>query len=356
MAVNKKRASKRQTKKVFSRGLLLIGVLAFVSAAFFYLLFLSPATKFENDEITLYINHKSANKQFIKNQLKNKLHAAQYTSFLALAEWTGYWEEIKTGRYVVEKGMGVFTLFRKLHGGRQDPVKITINKFRTKSDFAAFIGSKLEMTPAELLKFMNNNDSISYLGVTQETIFTLIIPNTYEIYWNTDPPSFFTRMHKEANKFWTDKRLDQLQKLGLSKEEAITVASIVEEETNDNSEKPTVASVYLNRLDRGMPLGADPTIKYAVGNFLLKRITLKHINQTASSPYNTYKNKGLPPGPICTPSVSSIDAVLKGEKTDYLYFCAKADFSGSHSFAATAEAHFENARKYRKALDSLGIH
>ena len=356
MTSNKKRSKKKQSKKGVRLGLILIGVLAFVAAAFFYLLFLSPATKFEKDEITLYINHKSANKQFIKGELESKLHTAQYTTFLALAECTGYWKEIKTGRYVIEKGMGVFTLFRKLHGGRQDPIKITINKFRTKNDFAEFIGNKLEVSPSEFLKFMKNNDSISYLGVTQETILTLIIPNTYEIYWNSDPKSFFTRMHKEANKFWTDKRLDQLQKLGLSKEEAITVASIVEEETNDVSEKSTVASVYLNRLDRGMPLGADPTVKYAVGNFMLKRITLKHINETASSPYNTYKNKGLPPGPICTPSVGSIDAVLKGEKTDYLYFCAKADFSGSHSFAATAEEHFSNARKYRKALDSLGIH
>jgi UPF0755 protein len=162
-------------------------------------------------------------------------------------------------------------------------------------------------------------------------------------------------MNKEANKFWNDRRLDDLQRLGISKEEAITVASIVEEETNDETEKSTIASVYLNRIKRGMPLGADPTVKFAVGDFSIKRVTLAHINNSASSPYNTYKNKGLPPGPICTPSVSSIDAVLKGEKTDYLYFCAKADFSGSHSFAATSEEHFSNARKYRKALDSLGI-
>jgi UPF0755 protein len=162
-------------------------------------------------------------------------------------------------------------------------------------------------------------------------------------------------MNKEANKFWNDRRLDDLQRIGISKEEAITVASIVEEETNDINEKPTIASVYLNRIKKGMPLGADPTVKYAVGDFTIKRVTLNHINSSASSPYNTYKNKGLPPGPICTPSVASIDAVLRGEKTDYLYFCAKADFSGSHSFAATAEEHFNNARKYRKALDSLGI-
>lgn len=185
---------------------------------------------------------------------------------------------------------------------------------------------------------------------------TLIIPNTYEIYWNSSPSDFMRRMAKESNAFWTDSRIDNAKLLGLSKEEVITIASIVEEETNDNEEKPTMASVYINRLKQGMALGADPTIKFAIGDFSIRRVTFKHISSTANSPYNTYRNKGLPPGPICTPSISSIDAVLKAKKTDYLYFCAKADFSGSHSFASTAEEHFENARKYRKALDSLRIH
>jgi UPF0755 protein len=251
--------------------------------------------------------------------------------------------------------MGVFSLFRKLHNGSQDPVKITINKLRTRQDLANYLGKKLEPSSSDFSRFMNNNDSLAYLGLTKETLLTLIIPNTYEIYWNTDPKAFFSKMNKESNKFWNDRRLDDLQRLGLSKEEALTIASIVEEETNDNDEKPIIASVYFNRLKKGMPLGADPTVKFAVGDFAIKRVTLNHINSSASSPYNTYKNKGLPPGPICTPSVASIDAVLKGEKTDYLYFCAKADFSGSHSFASTAEEHFNNARKYRKALDSLGI-
>jgi UPF0755 protein len=163
-------------------------------------------------------------------------------------------------------------------------------------------------------------------------------------------------MQKESNKFWTSSRIGQARSLGLSKEEIITIASIVEEETNNNEEKPLIASVYINRLNKGMALGADPTIKFALGNFALKRIMLGHIKSSAASPYNTYRNKGLPPGPICTPSIASIDAVLKGEKTTYLYFCAKADFSGSHSFASTDEEHVENAKRYRKALDSLRIH
>ena len=336
-------------------GILLMGVLAFIAAGFSYFVFLSSATKFKNDEVVLLIAEKNANKQFIKKEIEDNLHATHYTTFLALAEMTGYWKNIKPGRYVIEDGMGVFTLFRKLHNGSQDPIKITINKVRTRQDLANQLSKKLERTSNDFLRFMNSNDSLSYLGLTKETVFTLIIPNTYEIYWNTDPKAFFNKMNKEANKFWNDRRLDDVQRLGISKEEVITVASIVEEETNDNSEKPTIASVYLNRIKKGMPLGADPTVKFAVGDFAIKRVTLNHINSSAASPYNTYKNKGLPPGPICTPSVASIDAVLKGEKSDYLYFCAKADFSGSHSFAATAEEHFDNARKYRKALDSLGI-
>ncbi len=354
MAKNRKKV-KRVKSKGIKIGIILMSVLAFVAASFIYIVFLSSATKFENDHFELLISEKNANKLFVKEAIKSELHATQLTTFNALALWTGYWSNIKPGRYVIKKGTSVFTLFKKLHNGSQDPVKITINKLRTRKDLAQYLGKKLEANSSDYLDFMNNNDSLAYFGLSKETILTLIIPNTYEIYWNTLPKAFFNKMNKEANKFWNDRRLDDLQRIGMSKDEVITIASIVEEETNDNNEKPTIASVYINRLKKGMPLGADPTIKYAVGDFSIKRVTLFHINSSASSPYNTYKNKGLPPGPICTPSVASIDAVLKGEKTDYLYFCAKADFSGSHSFAVTAEEHFNNARKYRKALNSLGI-
>lgn len=354
MAKTKKKSKKSRNKSI-KFGIILMSILAFIAAAFFYIVFLSSATKFKNDEIELLISEKNANKLFIKEAMRKELHATHFTTFNALAQWTGYWSNIKPGRYILRKGSGVFTIFRKLHNGSQDPVKITITKFRTRKDLAHYLGKKLEDKESDFLNFMNNNDSLTYLGITKETLFTLIIPNTYEIYWNTHPKALFNKMNKEANKFWNDRRLDDLQRIGISKEEVMTIASIVEEETNDNEEKPTIASVYMNRLAKGMPLGADPTIKYAVGDFSIKRVTLAHINSSANSLYNTYKNKGLPPGPICTPSVASIDAVLKGEKTDYLYFCAKADFSGSHSFAVTAEEHFNNARKYRKALDSLGI-
>ena len=354
--VQKRTKKKTVKKRSNSTSIILLVVLAFVSAAFFYTLFLRPATDFNAEQATLYIPTKKADKLYVKELVRKHTKPVAFTTFLALSEWTGYWKAIKPGKYVIEKNANIFTIFRNLKGGRQTPVELTINKFRTKKELAKYVGSKLECSESDVYRFIANNDSIQPFGVKQETMMTLIIPNTYEIYWNSSPSDFMKRMNKESNAFWTDSRIDNAKLLGLSKEEVITIASIVEEETNNNEEKPTIASVYINRLKLGMPLGADPTIKFAVGDFRIRRVTFGHISSTAASPYNTYRNKGLPPGPICTPSISSIDAVLKAEKTDYLYFCAKADFSGSHSFASTAEEHFENARKYRKALDSLKIH
>jgi len=354
--VQKKTRKKTVKKRSNTTSIVLLTVLAFVSSAFFYVLFLRPATNFNAEQATIYIPTNKAEKRFVKELVRKHLKPVGVTTFLALSDWTGYWKAIKPGKYVIEKNASIFTIFRNLKGGRQTPVELTINKFRTKKELAKYIGGKLECTEADIYRFISNNDSIRAFGVNPETLMTLIIPNTYEIYWNSSPNEFMKRMSKESNAFWTDSRIDNAILLGLSKEEVITLASIVEEETNNIEEKPTIASVYINRLKQGMPLGADPTIKFAVGDFRIRRVTFGHIRSTAGSPYNTYRNKGLPPGPICTPSIASIDAVLKAEKTDYLYFCARADFSGSHSFASTAEEHFENARKYRKALDSLKIH
>ena len=354
--VQKKTRKKPVKKRSNKISIILLVILAFVSSAFFYVLFLRPATNFNAEQATLYIPTKKAEKLFVKDLVRKHTKPVAFTTFIALSDWTGYWNEIKPGKYAIEKNASIFTIFRNLKGGRQTPVELTINKFRTRRELAKYVGGKLECTESDVYRFISNSDSIQPFGVQQETLMTLIIPNTYEIYWNSSPSDFMRRMNKESNAFWTDSRIDNAKLLGLSKEEVITIASIVEEETNNNEEKPIMASVYINRLKQGMALGADPTIKFALGDFSIRRVTLKHISSTAGSPYNTYRNKGLPPGPICTPSISSIDAVLKAKKTDYLYFCAKADFSGSHSFASTAEEHFENARKYRKALDSLKIH
>lgn len=320
------------------------------------MVFLRPATQFKGEEATILIPRNKISKEHVKKEVKKFVDPVNYTTFLALAEWSGYWKDIRPGRYVIKKNTSIFGLFRKLNSGIQTPVTIVINKFRTRKDLANYLGSKLESSSQEYLKFMDSRDSLESVGLYREIVMTIVIPNTYEVYWNTNPREFIERMLKESNKFWTSNRIGQARSLGLSKEEVITIASIVEEETNNNEEKPLIASVYINRLNKGMALGADPTIKFALGNFALKRIMLGHIKSSATSPYNTYRNKGLPPGPICTPSIASIDAVLKGEKTTYLFFCANADFSGTHSFASTEEEHFENARRYRRKLDSLRIH
>jgi UPF0755 protein len=347
---------KKKSRKGIRIGILMLVFFAFISATFFYLLFLKSATTFEEDEYAFYIPTSKATPSLVKSRIKSIVKPSDYTTFLSLALSTGYWNNIKPGKYLFSKGSGIFTIFRKLKGGRQTPVTLTLNKYRTQKDLAEYLSGRLEFTTASVLQYMNNSDSLKSLGIKRETMMTIIIPNTYEIYWNTTPGSFFNRMKKESEKFWDDDRLSKAESIGLTPVEVYTLASIVEEETNDHKEKPLIASVYLNRLKKGMPLGADPTVKFAYGDFSIRRVTLNHINKSAASPYNTYKNKGIPPGPICTPSQKSIDAVLNAEKTTYIFFCAKADFSGSHSFASTEEEHFENARKYRKALDSLKIH
>jgi UPF0755 protein len=251
--------------------------------------------------------------------------------------------------------MSEWDVYRLLRSGRQEPVKLVINKFRTQEEFARFAGRQLECDSADITRYLRDADSMRVFGLDSFTAITLVIPDTYQVFWNTSASSLIRRLNREREKFWTDERRGKAQALGLTPEQAYTLASIVEEETNKHDEKPRIASVYLNRLSRGMPLGADPTIKYALRDFGLKRILFRHIDASASSPYNTYRNKGLPPGPICTPSRKSIDAVLQAEKTDYLFFCARPDFSGYHAFAADDKEHMRNAKAYQAFLDSIRV-
>jgi UPF0755 protein len=204
-----------------------------------------------------------------------------------------------------------------------------------------------------VVAILSSPDSLSRYRLDTNNAMTLVIPNTYSIFWNTDANALIRRMAQERDRFWNKERKEKASKLGLTEEQVYALASIVEEETNKHDEKPVIASVYLNRYRKGMPLGADPTIKFAMRDFGLKRILIRHIESTASSPYNTYKNGGIPPGPICTPSIKSIEAVLQPADTEYLFFCAKADFSGYHAFAKDDTEHMRNAKAYQRALDSL---
>lgn len=274
-------------------------------------------------------------------------------SFEHLAKIMKYPDHIKSGHYILKEGMSNKQIITKLRSKQQDPVKLVFNNIRIKEELAGHLAEQLETDSVSLLKLLNNADYLKKFGFTTDNIISMFIPNTYEVYWDITPEKFMEKMHKEYLAFWTDKRKARLKEIRLTELEAITMASIVEKETNRNDEKPDVAGVYMNRLRDGWLLQADPTLVYALGDFSIKRVL--NVYKTINSPYNTYMYVGLPPGPICLPSISSIDAVLNYRQHKYMYFCAREDFSGYHNFAVTMEEHLLNAAKYQQALNQKGI-
>lgn len=340
---------------MFKRIVLWIFLVVAITAAIAAWKILGPATTFSEKSKYLFIPSNAANKQTIQKLIASGEFIKSSGTFNFLAERLDYWKKIKAGRYEIKKNMSVLDIVRMLKNGRQAPVNLVINKFRTKEDFARFAGKQLECDSAAIMNYFLNKDSLKKFDLDTNTVMTAVIPNTYTFFWDIDESKLFKRLYSEQEEFWTKERRDKANALGLSPKEVYTLASIVEEETNKNDEKPLVASVYLNRRNKNMTLGADPTVKYALRDFGLKRIYLKHINEAGSSPYNTYLQRGFPPGPICTPSIKTIDAVLEMPSTDYLYFCAKPDFSGYHVFASNDKEHMKNAKAYQHALDSLLI-
>lgn len=275
-------------------------------------------------------------------------------SFKWVAEKKNYPNSVKAGKFKIKDGMNNNVLVNLLRSGKQEPVRLIFNKVRTKDRFSGIIANQIEADSTEILKALTNEQYLVKYDKNLATAMSLFIPNTYEFWWNTDTDGFMDRMYKEYNRFWNDSRKDKAKKLNMSADQIITLASIVEEETNKNDEKNRLAGVYINRLVKGYRLQADPTLKFAHNDFEIKRVLDRH--KKINSPYNTYKYYGLPPGPICIPSISSIDAVLNHEKHNYLYFCAKDDFSGYHVFAKTLNEHNRNAYKYHRALNKRRIY
>lgn len=276
------------------------------------------------------------------------------SSFKWVASKLGYPHSVKPGRYKVYNGMGNRELVSNLRAGLQTPVRVTFTGFRTPGQLAQKISSQLEADSSEIVRAFSDQDLVDSYGFNTQTFISMFVPNTYEFFWNTDATGFFNRMKREYDAFWNQEREQKASNMGLTSVEVSTLASIVEEETINRDERPKVAGVYVNRLSKRMPLQADPTIKFALGDFGLRRILTKHLQ--IDSPYNTYKFRGLPPGPINAPSISSIDAVLNYERHSYLYFCAKSDFSGYHAFAKTLVEHNKNAREYQNALNKQRIY
>lgn len=351
---SKKKNKKNNLKKYFLISIIAIAIIAGFKAYQFYQDIKSPNIDLKGEKYSYIYIPSGSYYSHVKAILKESGYLINEDSFDWVAQKKKYPENVKAGKFKLTNKMSNNQLVNLLRSGKQTPVKLVFNKVRTIDKFAEIIGKQIEASSSELIDLLTNEEYINSFDKTNETILSLFIPNTYEFFWNTSAESFIKRMAKEQKRFWDEKRLKKAKNLGLSADEIYVLASIVEEETTKNDEKKRLAGVYYNRLKKRMRLQADPTVKYAVGDFGIKRVLNKHLE--IDSPYNTYRNYGLPPGPICIPSISSIDAVLNLEKHNYLYFCAKDDFSGYHAFAKTLKQHNLNAAKYRRALNRNRIY
>ena len=301
----------------------------------------------------IYIYEDNKSYRALCKELNDSAVCRNIRLFEMLAEFREYPKNMKSGRYAIEPGMNNNTVINRLRRGQQAPVRITFNNIRLVSDLTDRLSGQLMIENDELLAYLGDESYCESLGFNTATIKTMFIPNTYEVYWNVPADKLMERMKREYNTFWNKERLQKAEDLRLSPIEVSILASIVEEETVVPDEMPVVAGLYINRLHKGMLLQADPTVKYSVGDFSLRRILNIHL--AVDSPYNTYIYGGLPPGPIRIPSVRSIDAVLNRSLHNYLYMCAKEDFSGRHSFAVTLREHNINASRYHAELNRRGI-
>ncbi len=310
----------------------------------------APATKFPNTSRYLYVRSSPSAQEQIMYQLDTGNIIRSTIIFNFLAKQSNVWQHVKPGRFEIKKSESIYSITRMLRNNHQSAVRLTIKKLRVAEDLAKAVGKNFSTDSLTALQFFSNNDSLSQLNVDTNTLMTLIIPDTYFLNWNTSLKNILFRLKDEQEKFWQkNNRKQKAAELNLSTNQVYTLASIVEEETNKNDEKGNIASVYINRLQQGMPLAADPTIKFAIKQFALKRIY--YGNLKTPSPYNTYINKGLPPGPICTPQVVTIDAVLNAPRTDYLFFVAKSDFRGYHQFTNNYAEHEKYAKLYQQSLN-----
>ncbi len=286
-------------------------------------------------------------------KLENDTIINDILSFSFLSKLMEYQENIKEGAYKIKSNMSNYEAISMLRAGNQTPINLTFNYARKIDDLAEKITSKLKMNKDDLLSYLFNNLN-DFEGFNESNIISIFLPDTYEVYWNISPKKLSEKMYSEYNTFWNKKRLDKLKKINLNQKEVAVLASIVASETRMIDEADRIAGLYLNRLRRNMRLQADPTLIFSANDFTIRRVL--NVHKKIKSPYNTYINRGLPPGPIRTTSKDYIDAVLNYEEHNYIYMCAKEDFSGYHAFATNLSDHNRNARKFQIALDSRKIY
>ncbi len=350
---NRRKPVKKSSKKKFLQTFLLLVILSGIGVLglAYYAIFASNINK-NSEDLVVTLKEDITFCELV-DTLKSDDILRNYKTFSLLAKYKGL-SRIKRGRYKLEANMGNNDIINRLKSGGLYPVKITFNNIRTKKELVHQLTKDLAIEAEELLQLLNDGKFLFEYGLSPETAVSIFLPNTYEVYWTISADGLFLKMQNEYNKFWNASRKDKAKAMGLSLCEVSTLASIVEEEVMYQEEASRVAGLYMNRLKRGMLLQADPTVKFAVEDFSLRRVLKVHTQ--VESPYNTYKNKGLPPGPIRVPSIEIIDAVLNYEHHDYLYMCASANFSGKHSFAKSLREHNKNAQKYHQELNKRKIY
>lgn len=313
-------------------------------------------TSYDGEEHTVYIYPETTLSQLTDTLKAHYLIASPFS--LRVQAYALHWpakgqQYIRTGRYVLPARMGNAFLIRKFRNGQQDPINLSFARIRTQGQLAARLSAQLMLDSTAVASRLADPTYMERFGLDVPNAVTLFLPNTYEMYWNIDPDDLFLRMHREYKAFWNEERLAKASALGFTPQQIATIASIVEEETNKDVDKPIIAGLYMNRLRLGMPLQACPTVKFALQDFSLRRILNRHLE--VDSPYNTYKNPGLPPGPIRIPTAKTMDYVLNPVKSNYLFMCASTAFDGTHHFSTNYGQHAAYAREYQRALNARGI-
>lgn len=340
-------------KKIITYVSVVIITLLLIFGVKIYLEIFTDNTKFSQEEVYVYVPS-DATFDDVKQILEP--FVTNFENFKTIADKRSYSTNVKSGKFLLKKGMNSFQLVSAMRSNI--PVNLAFNNQERLEDLCKRLSSQIEPDTAKLFETFRDSVFLTDNGFTKDNVFAMFLPNTYEVYWNVSAEKFRSKMLKEYNRFWNDERIQKATDLGLSKVEVITLASIVHKETVKKDERATVAGVYLNRLKQGMPLQADPTVIFALklksNNFdqVIKRVLYNDL--FVDSPYNTYKNTGLPPGPIAMPDVDAIDAVLNPQKHDYLYFCASVERFGYHEFASTLTQHDINAKKYAEWLNEQG--
>ena len=337
-------------KKVFIIVAILFILIAGFIALKFYRLYFAPNVT--GNQKYLFIKTGSDFGTLLSD-LKEKDILKNTGSFEDAAAKMNLSANLKPGRYHLKQGMTNRALINLIKAGNQEAVKLKFQNIRKKENFAAYLSNNLEPDSLSFIRVLDSTELIGKYGFNKDNVYAMFIPNTYEMYWNTPAIDFFERMHKEYDKFWNAERKQKAAALNLTPAQVYTLASIVDAEALYDKEMPIIAGLYLNRLNKGILLQADPTVIFANDDFTVKRVTNKLLQ--VQSPYNTYKYAGLPPGPIMMPSINAIDAVLNHDHNNYIYMCAKEDFSGYHNFAETKAQHEINANKYRAALNKRNI-